>query len=651
MRFKLFLTTVMAGTISLSSAGQEDNESLKKYKRENELRERPTQTAYKASETLPLKDFFRNPEKRSFKYNLEGSKLAFLAPLDGRMNIFIAAPNGDEAKPITAVTDRDIADFFWVSNQILVYSKDNGGDENYVMYSVLSDGTKLMPLTPESGVRANLVNVIKGDSINILVETNERDLSLFDVYKIDATTGDKKMVAFNPGGLSNWVNNSQGDIMVALKTDGVNSSLVKRARLNSNEWEELVKTNFRESITPFFMNTKGTVVYCVSNIGRDKAAAVAFDLNSKSADEVIFEHPEVDIEAVYSMHKTNELLGVSYVLDKREFHYIADEFSSAFNNLVARVPNYSIEVVSTTEDDMKWVVRTYSDKSLGSYLIYDRSTDELRKLCDLSPWLKEGMMRSMENFAITTSDGTALHGYITYPRSPDQQNLPLVVIPHGGPWARDSWGFNPEVQFLANRGYAVLQVNFRGSTGYGRAFWEKGFKQWGLKMQSDLTESVQYLIDRGVVDPNRVAIYGASYGGYAALAGLAFTPDLYACGVDYVGVSNLFTFMKTIPPYWEPYLEMMYEMVGNPKLDTELFNQCSPVFHVDKIKAPLFIAQGAKDPRVNINESNQMVEAMRKNGREVEYMVKPDEGHGFANEENRIEFYQFMEKFLERHMR
>jgi dipeptidyl aminopeptidase/acylaminoacyl peptidase len=261
------------------------------------------------------------------------------------------------------------------------------------------------------------------------------------------------------------------------------------------------------------------------------------------------------------------------------------------------------------------------------------------------------MMAAMEPFSHTTSDGVELHGYITYPRTELRKKMPLVVVPHGGPWARDEWGFNPEVQFLANRGYAVLQVNFRGSTGYGRAFWEKGFKQWGQKMQSDITESVQSLIKSGTVDPKRVAIYGASYGGYATLAGLAFTPDLYACGIDYVGVSNLFTFMKTIPPYWAPYLEMMYEMVGDPEKDKVIFEKYSPVFHVDKIQAPLLIAQGAKDPRVNVNESNQMVEMMVKNGKQVEYILEAEEGHGFSNEETRMNFYKRMEKFLEHNMR
>jgi len=259
-------------------------------------------------------------------------------------------------------------------------------------------------------------------------------------------------------------------------------------------------------------------------------------------------------------------------------------------------------------------------------------------------------MAGMKPVQYKSRDGLTIHGYLTLPKGTAPKNLPVVVNPHGGPWTRDNWGFNPEVQFLANRGYAVLQVNFRGSTGYGRKFWESSFKKWGREMQDDITDGVKWLIKKGIADPKRVGIYGGSYGGYAVLAGLAFTPDVYACGVDYVGVANLFTFMNAIPPYWELMRKMIYEMVGDPEKDKELMKAASPVYHVDKIKAPLFIAQGANDPRVNKGESDQMVEALKKRGIEVPYMVKDNEGHGFHNEENRFDFYRAMEKFLAKHL-
>ncbi len=260
-------------------------------------------------------------------------------------------------------------------------------------------------------------------------------------------------------------------------------------------------------------------------------------------------------------------------------------------------------------------------------------------------------MCEMKTVNYTSRDGMNIQGYLTLPLGYKAEKLPVVINPHGGPWARDNWTFNPEVQFLANNGYAVLQMNFRGSTGFGKAFWEASFKQWGKTMQNDISDGVQWLIDEGIADPERIAIYGGSYGGYATLAGLCFSPDLYAAGVDYVGVSNLFTFMETIPPYWKPMLDMLYEMVGNPVTDSLLLAEASPVYHVDKIKAPLFVAQGANDPRVNINESDQIVNALKERGIDVEYMVKDNEGHGFGNEENRFDFYRAMIVFLDKHLK
>jgi dipeptidyl aminopeptidase/acylaminoacyl peptidase len=272
-------------------------------------------------------------------------------------------------------------------------------------------------------------------------------------------------------------------------------------------------------------------------------------------------------------------------------------------------------------------------------------------LTEISPWLNESNLADVRPICYQSRDGLFIHGYLTLPKGVDAKSLPAVILPHGGPWARDNWGFNPSVQFLANRGYAVLQMNFRGSTGYGRKFWEASFKQWGKTMQDDVTDGVKWLVDQGIADPKRVGIFGGSYGGYVVLAGLAFTPDLYACGVDYVGVANLFTILETIPPYWEPRRQMMYEMMGHPEKDQELMRAASPVFHSEKIKVPLFIAQGANDPRVKKSESDQVVEAMKKRGIDVPYMVKNNEGHGFRNEENRFDFYRAMEQFLAEHLK
>ncbi|RME04043.1 MAG: S9 family peptidase, partial [Bacteroidetes bacterium] len=349
--------------------------------------------------------------------------------------------------------------------------------------------------------------------------------------------------------------------------------------------------------------------------------------------------------------KRKVLTAITYLTDKRHLHFLDAETKAIYKRLEAELGGYEIVVVDHNRDEDKFMVRTYSDRSLGAYFFFDKNTDELLKIAEVSPWLDEADMAEMKPVQYQTRDGLTIHGYLTLPKDHDGKKLPVVVNPHGGPWVRDAWGYNPEVQLLASRGFAVFQMNYRGSTGYGRKFWEISFKQWGRKMQDDITDGVKWLIDEGIADPDRVGIYGGSYGGYATLAGLTFTPDLYACGVDYVGVSNLFTFLTTIPPYWKPYLEMMYEMVGHPEKDKEILEAASPVFHIDRIKAPLFVAQGANDPRVNIDESDQIVRALRQRGIDVPYMVKYDEGHGFHNEENQFEFYKAMLGFLVKYLK
>jgi dipeptidyl aminopeptidase/acylaminoacyl peptidase len=366
---------------------------------------------------------------------------------------------------------------------------------------------------------------------------------------------------------------------------------------------------------------------------------------------LIFEHPEVDVSDLRFSRKRKVLTSISYLTWKLERKFLDDEIKNIYERLSKDLGNYDVSIIDMNKAEDKFLIRTHSDRSLGSYYFYDKNTDKLIKLADVGPWLKENELAEMKHISYVSRDGLTINGYLTLPPGKVPKNLPALFIVHGGPWARDAWEYDPEVQFFASRGYAVMQVNFRGSIGFGRKFWEASFKQWGKSMQDDISDGVNWLINQGIADPKRIAIYGGSYGGYAALAGLTMTPDLYACGVDYVGVSNLFTFMNTIPPYWKPFLEMMYEMVGNPEKDKELMTAASPVYNVDKIKAPLFIAQGRMDPRVNVNESDQMVEALKKRGIDVPYMVKDNEGHGFHNEENRFEFYEAMEKFLEKYLK
>ena len=597
-----------------------------------------------------LEDFFRNPEKSSYQISPDGKHYSYMAPYESRMNVFVQEIGSDVAAVrVTDVTDRDIAGYTWANNERILYLKDSGGDENFALHGVNLDGSDYKALTAFENVRTQFIDELEGDDNHILVGLNKRVAQVFDPYRLNIVTGELTMLAENPGNISGWMTDHDGKLRVAFTTDGVSTSIIYR-ETEESEWENLITTNFKESLSPLFFTFDNKNLYCSSNLGRDKSAIILYDIEKREEVEELFKHDMVDVSGLSYSDKRKVLTTISYTTDKRERVFLDDVTKNMFETLKSKLPGYEIAITSYNKNEDQFIIRTYSDRSLGAYYHFDNTSGKLALIEEVSPWLDENDLCEMKPIKYTSRDGLTIHGYLTVPKGKEAKNLPVVVNPHGGPWARDSWGFNPEVQFLANRGYAVLQMNFRGSVGYGKEFWQCSFKQWGKTMQDDITDGVNWLVEEGIADKDRVAIYGGSYGGYATLAGLAFTPDVYACGIDYVGVSNLFTFMSTIPPYWEPYLEMMYEMVGNPEDDKELMETASPVMHADKIVAPLLIAQGAKDPRVNVDESNQMVEAMKSRGVEVEYLVEPEEGHGFRNEENRFKFYRAMEGFLDDHI-
>ena len=598
---------------------------------------------------IPLKDFFRNPEKTEFELSPNGEYLAFMQPWEKRLNVFIQKIGSDTAVRVTNAKERDIAGYAWKGNDRIIFLQDAGGDEYFRLFSVGVDGSNPKDLTPFEKVRADIIDDLQDIPNEMLVGLNKRNPQIFDVYRINVSTGEMKMIAENPGNITGWQTDWDGKLRLATTTDGVNNTLLYR-KSESDKFAPVITTSFKEGVTPLSFTFDNKHIYVATNLGRDKTAIVKYDVENKKELETIFQHPEVDVMNLLSSRARKVITGVSFTTEKSHYKFFDKEREALQNELEKRLPGYEVRVAGFDRQEDKCLVRTFSDRSLGAYYYYDLKSKDLKKLADDSPWIKETDMAEMKPISYQSRDGLTIHGYLTLPKGIAAKNLPVVVNPHGGPWYRDSWGYNPEVQFLANRGYAVLQMNFRGSTGYGRKFWEASFKEWGKSMQNDITDGVQYLIKQGVADPKRIAIYGGSYGGYATLAGLTFTPDLYACGVDYVGVANLFTFMKSIPPYWKPYLDMLYEMVGNPEKDKSLLETASPVFHVDKIKAPLLIAQGANDPRVNKNESDQMVAALKARGIDVPYLVKDNEGHGFHNEENRFDFYRAMESFLGKYL-
>lgn len=602
------------------------------------------------SNPLPaLKDFFRNPEKAGFALSPDGKYLSWLAPYRNRMNVFVRPLAGGAGTRVTSESARDIQGYFWKGDRIL-YVKDFGGDENFHVVSVDLSGRNLKDLTPGEKLRAEIVDVLEDDPRFLLLSHNRRDPRVFDVYRVDARTGKEERVAQNPGNITGWMTDHAGRLRVATATDGVTSSLLYR-ETEKDPFRPILTTNFKESVSPLLFTFDDKGLYVASNRGRDKQAVFEFDFATAKEGKLIFEHPEVDVSGLAYSRLRKVLIAASFTTWKDERHFLDPESRAMFEKVAAKLPGREVFFTANDKAEKNFIVATFSDRSRGARYLFHKATGKLTLLGEVSPWLKEGDLAPMKPVAYTSRDGLTINGYLTLPNGKEAKGLPVVVNPHGGPWYRDSWGFNPEVQFLASRGYAVFQMNFRGSTGYGRKFWEASFKQWGGTMQDDITDGVAWLVKQGIADPKRVAIYGGSYGGYATLAGVTLTPDLYAAAVDYVGVSNLFTFMKTIPPYWKPFLDMMYEMVGNPETDKARMEATSPAFLADRIKTPLLIAQGAKDPRVNKDESDQMVAALKKRGVEVEYLVKDNEGHGFHNEENRFAFYGAMESFLGRHLK
>ncbi|MFJ1299516.1 alpha/beta hydrolase family protein [Pseudomonadota bacterium AL_CKDN230030165-1A_HGKHYDSX7] len=607
----------------------------------------------------PLKDFFRNPERGAFRLADDGRTLGFMQPVsvDGsppRMNIYVqplvdGKPQG-EARKLTSESARDISNYFWKGSDVVLYQKDFGGDENFHVVAVNTKTGQVTDLTPYDGVRAGIEDDLPDDPDHVLIGHNHRDPEVFDVYRVNVRTGAAVLVAQNPGNIVGWQTDHAGKVRAAITSDGLNTTLLYRDD-EAAPFRPLVTTDYRSSVSPMFFTFDDRKMYALSNRGRDKLGLVVLDPAKPDTEELIFVPEEVDLDAAGYSRKRKVLTLAAYQTHKPQYRFFDEQTEALYRKLQAHLAGYDFALQGWNREEDTFIVAAYNDRTPGSRYLYSAATDTLTKLADINPAIPEADMAPVKPISYTSRDGLTIHGYLTLPVGRDPRNLPCIVNPHGGPWARDGWGYNPEVQFLANRGFCVLQMNFRGSTGYGRKFWEASFGQWGLAMQDDITDGVKWLIDQGIADPKRIGIYGASYGGYATLAGVTFTPDLYAAAVDYVGVSNLFTFMQTIPPYWKPMLEKMQDMVGDPERDRERLTATSPALHVDRITTPLFIAQGAKDPRVNKAESDQVVEALKKRGVEVEYMVKDNEGHGFHNDENKFEFYEAMEKFLTTHLK
>jgi dipeptidyl aminopeptidase/acylaminoacyl peptidase len=608
-----------------------------------------------------VEDYFARPKASTFRFSPDGAYMSYREKDDNKKNhIYVKDLKTGEVTRIIEEKEELVRGYGWANNNRLIYIMDKGGDENYHLFAVDLDGSNLKELTPFDGVQVQLLNLLKENEDHMIISMNKNNSQIFEPYKINIKTGELKQLYKNDDVANPIVGYSfdkDGELRAFAKVrDGVNIDMYYAAE--EGDFQLLKELNWKDSFSIISFNYATEDkhdAYVVSNLDSDKAVIYLYNLKEDKPIKKLFSNDKYDVSGLStSRNRSYELDYFSYEGEKSHIIPVSDYYKKLHKNITDAFPQYSYSIADVTDDESKYLVFLQSDRLYGMYYSYDAKTEKFEALFNLMPQLKEEDMSEMRPITFKSRDGITLHGYITLPKAALQgQKVPLIVNPHGGPQGvRDSWGFNPEAQLFASRGYATLQVNFRISGGYGREFLEAGFKQIGRKAMDDVEDGVQYVIDQGWVDKDKVAIYGGSHGGYAVLRGLTKTPDLYACGVDYVGVSNLFTFMKTIPPYWKPYLKIIKEIWYDEAIPEEkaIMEEVSPVYHIDKIKKPLMVVQGANDPRVNIDESDQIVSALRAKGVDVPYMVRYDEGHGFAKEDNRVAMYKAMLGFYAKHL-
>lgn len=610
---------------------------------------------------IPVEDFFGNPERAGAQISPDGTKLGYLAPEQNRLNVWVRPLEGvdEDATCVTHDHVRGITEWQWSrDSQRILYVQDQGGNENFHLHVAELDrpSQAARDLTPFDGVRVSLVDVPHHDPTHVLIAMNQRDRSVFDVHRLDLVSGELELVAENPGNIGGWVTDPRGRLLAAAAQtpEGDTEILVRDSEADA--FRPLAVYANEDGGDVYGFTPEGDALWVASAKGTDRKRLVRLGLSS-AEEEIVDEHPAVDLTTAVIRRRTGELLAAVYLTDRLDWHFHDDEFAARYE--VAKALHHGdLQGISRDEAEERWVVTFNDDREPGVTFSFDARTGVGNFLFKPRPKLDPETLAPMQPVVITSRDGLPLHSLLTLPLGEARTNLPMVLLVHGGPWAQDVWGYQAEVQFLANRGYAVLQVNYRGSTGYGKSFTHAAEGEFGRKMHDDLVDAVGWAVAEGVADPTRVAIYGGSYGGYATLCGVTFTPEVFAAAIAYVGPSSLITLIRSFPAYWRPFLQgSWFRYVGDPGTE-EAPNEAvvadllerSPLTYVDRITTPLMVVQGANDPRVTKVESDQIVAALVERGVDVEYLVKDDEGHGFANPENRLDLYRAMERFFARHL-
>ncbi|NND93936.1 MAG: S9 family peptidase [Flavobacteriales bacterium] len=610
-----------------------------------------------------VSDYFKKPEQSSFKFSPDGKYFSFRQRDEqGKSHVYVKSTKTDEVEMAIEEGEDLIRGYGWANNSRLLYIKDKGGDENYHIYACDINGENSIDLTPFEGVKANFSNLLEDQDDYIIVELNKNNKQIFEPYKLNIETGALFQLYQNKNveePIAGYTFDKDGNLRgYTQQVNGTDYIFFYR----TSENEPFQKTKFyswRDEFNVLGFDHESNnphQAYVLTNLNSNTSEIVLYDFAKNQEVKKVFSNETFDVGGMSRSKKRGYEVDYFYYNGERRYTQPVSAFYARLHyQFKEEFGDKDFYVVNKTDEEDKYLIYVSSDKLYGKYYLFNVKERSFKLIMDLMPQLKEEDMAEMRPIKFKSRDGLMIYGYLTIPSASEKNTeVPLIVNPHGGPYGpRDSWGFNPETQLFASRGYATLQVNYRGSGGYGKKFYLAGNKQIGRKMLNDLEDGVEYVKSLGLIDEDRIAIYGGSYGGLATLGSLVKTPDLYTCGVDYVGVSNLFTFFKSFPPYWKPYLGQVYEQWydENDPQDQKIMKEVSPALNVDKMKKPLFVIQGANDPRVNIDESDQIVENLRNRGFDVPYMVKYDEGHGFGKEHNRIDLYEAMMGFFAKHLK
>ena len=596
---------------------------------------------------IPLEVLLGNPERTAAAISPDGKRLSYMAPVDGALNVFVGDAGEGNERPITHDTERGIAGYFWTyDNRHIMYIRDKDGSENFRLYDVDLETGVQRDLTPFDGVQCQIIAHRKEFPNVVLLGLNKDNPQLHDIYRLDLTTGDIEKIVENPG-FTGWVVDQDLKVRGAVQPLPDGGSVILVREDEASEWRPLVQVppEDAESTGPAGFTLDGQSMYVQTSVDTNTGRLVKMNIATGAVD-VIAQDPEYDIAGAMLNPDTREVEAVVVYRDRLEFQVFDDAVRGDFDAL-QRLSSGDLSINDRSVDDTTWLVAFDDDSGPVKFYTWDRNSQTATFLFDHRPLLNDYPLVPMEPFSFTARDGLTIHGYLSFPADVERTGLPAVLNVHGGPWVRDGWGLNPEAQWLANRGYVCVNVNFRGSSGYGKNFLNAGDREWGAKMHDDLLDAVEHLVAQGIVDRERVAIYGGSYGGYAALIGATFTPDVFKCAISMVGPSNLNTLIASVPEYWKPLLAMFNKRVGD---DEDFLWSRSPLSKVDNIAIPILIEQGENDPRVKQAESEQIVEAMKEHGIDYEYALYENEGHGLVKPENRLDFYHRADRFLAKHL-